>query len=123
MASTAREQTIYDKYGGFSAIRKVILSFYDVALDSDVIGDFFEKVDINRIVDHQTKFISYLLGGPVDYSDQRLAQVHAHLGIRHFHFDEMKEILAKTLDDHGFDAGDTDIVLQAIESRRQAIVS
>jgi hemoglobin len=123
MATNTLEQTIYDKYGGFSAIRKVIFSFYEAALDSDIIGDFFEKVDMNRIVDHQTKFVSYLLGSPVDYSDQRLSQVHAHLGIRDFHFDEMKEILADTLDNHGFAAGDTEIVLDAIEARRRAIVS
>jgi len=123
MTAIAMEQSIYQKYGGFPAIRSVIFSFYEEALDSDIIGDFFADIDISRLIEHQTKFVSFLLGGPVDYAEQRLRQAHAHLGIRDHHFDEMKRILRGTLADAGFHPDDSDTVLGAIEARRATIVT
>ncbi len=99
------------------------MDFYEMVLDSDVVGPFFENVDMARLIDHQTKFISFLLGGPADYADQRLAQVHAHLGVTHAHFDEIKEILLEALQNAGFDDEDAAAVLREIEARRSVIVS
>ncbi len=33
--------SLFQKYGGFAAISRVVLTFYDKVLDSDQIGDFF----------------------------------------------------------------------------------
>lgn len=33
------------------------------------------------LVDHQTKFIALMMGGPASYTDEHLKRVHAHLGI------------------------------------------
>ena len=57
MTALAMDQSIYQKYGGFPAIRNVILGFYEEALDSDIIGDFFADVDMSRLIDHQTTCI------------------------------------------------------------------
>lgn len=66
------EQTLYEKYGGFSQVSKIVLAFYDTLLDDDDIGPFFDDVDMARMVDHQTKFIASLLGGPAAYTDNQL---------------------------------------------------
>ena len=116
------EQTLFEKYGGFSKISKVVLSFYDTLLDSDDIGPFFDEVDMSKMVDHQTKFIASLLGGPAAYTDNQLRQLHSHLDIEHAHFDELKVVLGETLDDHGFGTEDIESVLQEFENRRQLIV-
>jgi adenylate cyclase len=55
-----------------------------------------------RIVDHQTKFVSSLLGGPAHYTDEQIHRMHRHLDIGGRHFDRLKEILAETLEDHDF---------------------
>ncbi len=115
-------RSLFQKYGGFAAISRIVLSFYDKALDSDQIGDFFEDVDLKRLVDHQTKFISSLLGGPASYSDDRLKNIHARLGISNLDMDEMAKLLAETLDEHGFEPADRDTVLYEIEARRSYIV-
>ena len=60
--------TLYQKYGGFGAISRVVIDFYDRLLDSETVGDYFDNVDMKRLIDHQTKFIAYLLGGPADYT-------------------------------------------------------
>lgn len=116
-------ETLYDKYGGFAVISRVVMDFYDRLLDSDTIGDFFDDVDMKRLIDHQTKFIAHLLGGPADYTGDRLAQLHAHLNISESDFDEMKVILATTLTDHGFSGDDTKAVMGEIEARRSVIVA
>lgn len=115
-------QSIYEKYGGFAGISRVVLDFYDKVLDSDEIGDYFDGVDMKRLVDHQTKFIAYLTGGPADYSESRLQQVHAHLNISKDDFEEMKKLLTETLQQHNFTEADVKTVIGAIEERRGAIV-
>jgi len=115
--------TLYEKYGGFSSVSRVVMDFYDGLLDSERVGDFFEDVDMKKLIDHQTKFVAYLLGGPADYTGERIQQMHAHLRIADPDFDEMKAVLATTLDKHGFAPEDRDAVLAAIEERRALIVA
>ena len=117
------DETLYQKYGGFGAISRVVMDFYDRLLDSESVGDFFDDVDMKRLIDHQTKFIAYLLGGPADYTGERLEQLHGHLNIGGSDFDEMKSILEATLKDHGFEDGDCGTVMDAIEGHRSLIVS
>lgn len=116
------EQTLFEKYGGFSKVSKIVLAFYDSLLDSDEIGPFFDGVDMAKIVDHQTKFIASLLGGPAAYTDGQLSQLHSHLNIENSHFDELKNILGDTLADHGMGTGDIAGVLQQFENRRLLVV-
>lgn len=116
------DQTLFDKYGGFSKVSRVVLAFYDTLLDSDEIGPFFDDVEMGRMVDHQTKFIASLLGGPASYTDNQLRQLHSHLDIGHHHFDELKTVLAETLAKHGFKDSDTEAVLREFENRRNHIV-
>ncbi len=115
--------TVYEKYGGFKTISRIVMSFYEMALDSDEIGDYFADVDMPRLMDHQTKFISSLVGGPVSFSDDRLRVVHAQLNISHTDFDEMGRILSAALSDHGMKPADVDFVLTEIESKRAIIVT
>lgn len=116
-------QTIYEKYGGFSAISRVVMTFYEMALESDQIGDYFADVDMARLIDHQTKFISSLLGGPASFSDERLEAVHRALGITHEDFDEMEALLKEALEQHGFYETDVRATLTAIEAKRNIIVT
>ncbi len=116
-------QTLYDKYGGFSTVSRIVLDFYERALDSDQIGDYFEDVDLTKLIDHQTKFVSSLLGGPASYSNDHLRQIHIDLRIGDDDFTEMAEVLSETLIDHGMSREDAGAVLSEIEARRAFIVA
>ena len=116
-------QTLYEKYGGFAAVSRIVLDFYERALDSDRIGDYFEDVDMTKLIDHQTKFVSSLLGGPASYSNDHLRQIHLDLRIGDDDFTEMSEVLSETLIDHGISREDAAIVVQEIEARRAYIVA
>ncbi|MDJ0613167.1 MAG: group 1 truncated hemoglobin [Rhizobiaceae bacterium] len=115
-------QNLYEKYGGFSQVSKIVLAFYDTLLDNDEIGPFFDDIDMSRMVDHQTKFIASLLGGPASYSDSQLRQLHSHLDINDAHFDELEVVLRGTLEDHGVEPQDVDAVVAEFAKRRSLIV-
>lgn len=118
----SRPVSMFEKYGGMSALRGVIMNFYERALDSDLIGPFFENVDMARLIDHQTKFMAMLLGGPATFADNRLGRAHAHLNVRHVHFDEIVSLISETLAEAGFDDADRHAALAEIECRRSIIV-
>ena len=120
---SARPMSLFDKYGGIRVLRHVIMEFYDRVLDSEIIGHFFENIDLTRLIDHQTKFFSMVLGGPAQFSDERLAAAHSHLKLNHAEFDEAVVLLTETLDEAGFSPEDRDTVLAAIEARRTIIVT
>ncbi|GMG81975.1 group 1 truncated hemoglobin [Paralimibaculum aggregatum] len=117
------QKTLYEKYGGFAQINRIVMAFYDGLLDSDEVGPYFDDVDMKRLIDHQTKFVAALMGGPAEFGDDHLRRAHASLGITDAHFDEMKAILGGTLADHGVAAEDVATVLAAIESRRGLVVA
>lgn len=115
--------TIYDKYGGFSHVSRIVLDFYDRVLEDDDLGPYFEAIDMGRMVDHQTKFMASLLGGPAAYTDEQLRLKHRHLGICAHDFDVLKDILGDTLADHGMAAEDVAHVLAEFERRRVLVVT
>jgi hemoglobin len=115
--------TIYDRYGGFATVRKVVSSFYDRVLDSQVIGHRFESVDMIRLIDHQSRFIATVMGGPASYTDEHLHRIHARLAITHAEFSEMAALLAETLEDQGFAEPDVAAVMQEIRSREGSVVA
>lgn len=116
-------QTLYDKYGGFKTISRVVMTFYEMALDSDDIGHYFEDIDMPRLIDHQTKFVSSLIGGPASFSDDRIEAVHRHLCISHDDFDVMAELFGEALSVHGMSDQDIKTALAAIEGKRSIIVA
>jgi hemoglobin len=47
------------------------MAFYDRVLNSDVIGAYFDDIDMRQLIDHQTKFISQGMGGPATSPGRR----------------------------------------------------
>jgi hemoglobin len=99
------------------------MAFYDTLLDSEEIGPYFDDIEMGRLIDHQTKFVANLLGGPASFSNDQLRRAHATLQITAAHFDEMKSVLNDTLLAHGIEPADAESVMASIESRRDVIVA
>jgi hemoglobin len=116
-------QSLFERYGGFGTVSKIVMSFYDQVLDSDVLADYFEDVEIERLIDHQTKFVASLMGGPASYTDDMLRQLHDHLDIDDAAFDEMAAIFEKTLTGAGLEPADVAQVVREIVDRRALIVT
>ncbi len=115
-------QTMFDRVGGFAVVSRIVMDFYDRILDSEKAGNFFDGIEISKMVDHQTKFISSLMGGPSAHSNEQLRRSHAKLDIDDESFDEMVEILCGTLKDYNLGADDIAFIRFELESRRSLIV-
>jgi hemoglobin len=116
-------RTVLERYGGFPFLSRVVMTFYDRVLDSDVLAPYFEDVDMRRLIDHQTKFIAFLMGGPASYTNDHLAHVHARLAIDRPAFDEMITTMRETLREFEMDDGDIGAVLQELRIRAPWIIT
>lgn len=116
------EKTLFDKYGGFSTISKIVLSLYDRLLEDDDVGPFFDDVDMPKLIDHQTKFVSSLMGGPASFTDNHIERAHRDMVIENHHFDRLKVMVAETLSDFDLNEDDIATVLDAFEQRRSILI-
>ncbi|NQV20552.1 MAG: group 1 truncated hemoglobin [Rhodospirillales bacterium] len=115
--------TMFERYGGFASINKVVSSFYDKVLDSPLLSPYFEGSPVKQLIDHQTKFIAQIMGGPVSYSNDALQRAHSHLKIDSKSYDELVMLLEETLEDFNLEQQDIDIIKKDIMDRSQFIIS
>ena len=115
-------QSMFERYGGFGSVHKIVMSFYDKVLDSDVTGPYFDDVDMRRLMDHQTKFISQVMGGPVTYSNEMLAQLHTKHDVTEQAFDEICSLLQETLEDFELEQQDVEYIINDVKDRRRWVV-
>ncbi|MFP3391170.1 group I truncated hemoglobin [Brevibacillus sp. SIMBA_040] len=115
-------ETFYEKYGGEDTISKVVDYFYDLVLADDTVNHFFKDTDMEKQRKHQTKFISYALGGPNQYSGQSMAKVHAGMNLQPVHFDTIVKHLHSALTHFGVRDGDIDDALTKVGSLRDDIL-
>jgi len=115
--------TMFERYGGFGTVSKIVMSFYDKVLDSDIAGPYFDDVDVKALIDHQTKFIAQVMGGPVAYTNEKLRTVHAKHNIDRAAFDEVAGLLEETLEDFEMDPADIKEIIGNVASRMPYVVS
>jgi len=115
--------TIFERCGGFATVRKVVSAFYDRILDSRDLQKYFVEVDMRALIDHQTKFIAYVMGGPTSIPDDVLRRAHASLAISHADFEEMGRLLKETLEDFSLEPGDIAHIMQEVRRREPLVVT
>jgi hemoglobin len=93
--------TTFDRLGGFARVRLLVSDFYERVLESERLSRFFAGTDVRHLIDHQTKFIAAMMGGPASFTDEQMARVHQRLGISHDDFEEMATLFRDTLEDFG----------------------
>lgn len=113
----------FARCGGFGTVSRIVLSFYERVLESDLLAPYFEHSDMRSLVDHQTKFIASLMGGPASYSDDTLRRVHARLAISRAAFEEMSRLLQETFEDFDLAPDDIDSVMAEIRRCAPLIVT
>jgi hemoglobin len=116
------KQSLYDKYGGFSPVSKIVHEFYRRVLESDLLLPYFEKANMQRLMDHQTQFFSMLLGGPVTYSGEQLDKIHRPLNIDEEAFGEVLDVLEEVLEDSGVAGEDVETIIGALAQYKPQII-
>jgi hemoglobin len=116
-------QSIFERYGGFAKISRLVMSFYEKMLSSPITSRYFANTNMRKLIDHQTKFIASMMGGPASYTNEHLERVHAHLGITESAFSEAVTMLTETLEDHDFEDDDVQAVEDEVMSRKNFVVT
>ncbi len=118
--------SIYEQIGGEAAIDAAVDLFYVKVLADDRIKHFFAGIPMERMHDHQKKFLTVALGGPNNYSGRSMGPAHKHLvekmGLNDSHFDAVMENLGATLTELGVPG---DLIGQAAavaESTREQVL-
>lgn len=115
--------TLYDKYGGFTTVSKLVQAFYVKVAESEELAPYFADVDTQQLIVHQTKFFSDILGGPVKYTGTELKVVHALMGITEEAFTEVADLLEETLEDMDVEEDDIETIMGIMSSIKPDIVS
>jgi len=93
--------TLYEKLGGEPAVDAAVDIFYTKVLADDRIKHFFVGIPMDRMRDHQKKFLTYAFGGPNNYSGRGMKAAHSRLvnemGLNDTHFDAVMDNLGATL--------------------------
>lgn len=99
------EASLYQKLGGMPAVNLAVDKFYDKVLADDRIKHFFVNTNMDRMRDHQKKFLTYAFGGVAGYDGQGMREAHAglvkNMGLNDTHFDAVVENLGSVLADLG----------------------
>ena len=116
-------ETLFEKYGGFASVYPIVNAFYDSVLDSEIVSYMFDDVDMEKLIEHQTLFISELMGGPGSYDDRQLIAAHRNLNITEEEWDEVVTILVSTLQDFSVDEEDINALAEQIMLKKPLIVA
>ena len=78
---------------------------------------------MRKLIDHQTKFIASVMGGPASYTDTALRQIHAASEIGVVDYNEMARLLRETFEEFEVKPTDIDQVMEKIESLSRFVIT
>lgn len=116
------EQSLFDKYGGFETIAKLVYEFYRKVLKDIELKPYFKNSNMDQLMEHQAKFLSHILGGPDEYAGRELKEAHKTLNITDEHFELVAEYLEETLDEGGVEDDDVKTIMGIVASVKNLIV-
>jgi len=117
------DETLYDELGGEAAIGAVVDEFYDRVLDDEQLVGYFEDTDMDELRSHQTKFLSAVTGGPVEYSGADMREAHAGLALTEDDFARVAEHLEASLAEFDVPEEHIETVLGEVSDLKGAILA
>lgn len=117
----ANTASIYDDIGGDDAIETVIERMYEHILDDDRLAPYFDESNIQSLINHQSRFIAMVAGGP-EYHDN-IPETHAHMNLRDEHFDAVLAYLHTALVENGVDEEYSQQLKSYLQQYRASIVT
>ena len=117
------QENLYLKYGGESTISKIVDQFYEKVLNDKRVKHFFVNTNMTKQRNHQTNFISFVLGGPKQYTGRSMQAAHSKLSLDDSHFDAIVELLGQTLLSNGVSHADLQTIAAKVEGVRNDVLN
>ena len=103
-------------------LTQIVSSFYSNVLKSPTLSRYFDQVSIAGLIEHQTRFLGMVLGGPPAYTAQELEVAHKRFDITDKDFDEMLRLLEESLNNYEIDPEDVTKVILRYRAMQPAVV-
>jgi truncated hemoglobin YjbI len=111
---------LYDRIGGDQAMDIAVDLFHRKLVEDDLVGRFFDDVDMAAQRLKQQSFLAMAFGGPYQCGGVELV---SKMGLEARHFDQLSAILRETLEELKVGVPDIEEVMQVIETTREAILN
>ncbi len=117
--------SLFERLGGAPAIGAAVDKFYEKVLADNRIKHFFDGTDMRKQAAKQKAFLTFVTGGPNNYTGQSMRDGHAHLvarGLDDSHVDAVIELLGATLKELGVSDADIADVAALANSVRDDVL-
>jgi len=118
---------LYKRIGGDKAMEAATDIFYRKVLQDELVGRFFEDVDMERQRLKQKSFLTMAFGGPYQYSGLDLREGHKRLiekyGLSDQHFNRVCEIFKETVTELNIPPDQIEEMMSILESTRDAVLN
>ena len=95
--ASAQQATLYQRLGGYPAIKAVVDDFVGNVAADKRINRFFARTDIPRLKQNLVNQICAGTGGLCIYTGRDMRSAHAGMGVTSGHFNALVQDLQKTL--------------------------
>jgi hemoglobin len=119
----AATPTLFEQLGGEEAVGAVVDLFYDKVLSDADLQPYFTGVDLDRLKQHQRRFIGQALGATRPYSGRSMRKAHEHLAVTEDAFGRVVTHLAGALAEAGVDEETIGTIAQRLLPLKQEIVT
>ena len=86
------------------------------------VNQYFQNTDMEKQRSHQSKFISFALGGPKQYTGKSMAKAHEGMNLQPEHFNAIATHLHDALAHFGVEEADIDTALTKVASLKDDIL-
>lgn len=117
--------TLFERLGGQAAVNTAVDIFYRKVLADDRVNYFFDGVDMEKQINKQKGFLTFVFGGPNHYTGKNMRDGHKHLivkGLNDTHVDIIIEHLGTTLKELGVADKDIQEVANIANSVRDDVL-
>jgi hemoglobin len=114
--------SLYEQLGGMEVVATVVEDFYGRILADHTLSPLFADKDIAALRRHQTRFISYVLGGPNQYAGRTIRQTHSGLAITSTQFAAVAGHLGASLAASGVPEGVIDQIIAHVAQLQDDVV-
>jgi truncated hemoglobin YjbI/predicted pyridoxine 5'-phosphate oxidase superfamily flavin-nucleotide-binding protein len=118
---------LYDRIGGDKAMEVAVDLFYRKVLQDEMVGKFFEDIDMESQRLKQKSFLSMAFGGPYQYSELDIRASHQHLverlGLADVHFDRVAVLFQESLLELRVPEKEIDKMMAILETFRGDVLS
>lgn len=117
--------SLFERLGGAPAMQTAVDQFYRRMLTDERVARFFDDVDMEGQIAKQRSFLTFVTGGPAEYTGKDMRAAHAHLlekGLDDSHVDVVIQHLGETLKELGAAEADIEEVATLAESVRDDVL-